>query len=34
MTATEAHVDEIIAKLTAALTAFAPLALRAMTERV
>ena len=34
MTATEAHVDEIIAKLTAALTAFAPTALRAMTERV
>jgi adenosylmethionine-8-amino-7-oxononanoate aminotransferase len=34
MTATEAHVDEIITKLTAALTAFAPTALRAMTERV
>ena len=34
MTATEAHVDEIIDKLTAALGAFAPKALRAMTERV
>ncbi len=30
MTATEAHVDEIIEKLTAALTVFAPRALRAM----
>jgi adenosylmethionine-8-amino-7-oxononanoate aminotransferase len=34
MTTTAAHVDEIIEKLTAALTAFAPLALRAMTEKV
>ncbi|MDX5403831.1 MAG: aspartate aminotransferase family protein [Rhodobacterales bacterium] len=34
MTTTEAHVDEIIEKLTAALTAFAPVALRAMTEKV
>ncbi|WP_213396245.1 aminotransferase family protein [Yoonia sp.] len=34
MTASEAHVDEIIEKLTAALSAFAPVALRAMTEKV
>lgn len=34
MTTTAAHVEEIIDKLTAALTAFAPTALRAMTEKV
>ncbi|MFD1193693.1 aspartate aminotransferase family protein [Seohaeicola saemankumensis] len=34
MTATETHVDEIIDKLTAALSAFAPQALRAMAQAV